>query len=433
MNLLMGFEVIVGLSLIWFLLSTFVMHVQEWLAAVLRLRSRALEKTIFHMLKEKSFTNMFYEHPVIRSLGGDSGEGIFRKPSYIPAEQFASVLYSMVSGSSSESQIMLEGLYKVRENALSIRKKRLRENAIFELNRLIDMARIAGANRQSGSLDGLLVSTIHREIEALEVRFDLLRLPIQEMLNNTSALLERMNRLSVSPSPSMSAVTDEYERFSAGMVALSVTNPSLKTTLDSLLVELNFPENQNKVFDKFVAHIGGWFNGVMNRLTGIYKRKIQIMTFFIALLSAYFLNIDSIKIMHVLWQNSIEREVLSLEAERLIVGYLNEPDTEMSKEESLRLLGEYSVNFGLPIGWFGSWKTGDCISDEASSFVPGIKIFGYCYILEELEDAPSAYSWLLLKFAGFLITAIASTQGSSFWFDILTRFVNVRSSGAVPG
>jgi hypothetical protein len=327
---------------------------------------------------------------------------------------------------------MMEGLYKIKESIRSIRNKAEREQAASDLNRLIDIARLAGANRQDGPMDGLMMSTIHREIEALEDRFDALRKPIQDMLKNTSASLEKMERLSMfSVTPSLQTV-DEYGRFSVGMMALSITNPGLKTTLDSLLVDLNFPENQKKVPEKFVAHVGGWFTSVMDRLTGIYKRKVQLMTFSIALLSAFILNIDSINITRMLWQNPMEREILTAEAERVVAGYSSEP-AAMSKEEALRLLDEYSTRIALPIGWQGTWQSGACIKDDAVSFSPGIKMFGFCYLLDELESAPLSLSWVMIKLTGFLITAIAAVQGSSFWFDVLTRFVNVRSSGATPG
>jgi hypothetical protein len=48
------------------------------------------------------------------------------------------------------------------------------------------------------------------------------------------------------------------------------------------------------------------------------------------------------------------------------------------------------------------------------------------------QASTNGWSWLLTKLGGFLITGIASAQGSSFWFDILIKIVNIRSAGKKP-
>jgi hypothetical protein len=39
---------------------------------------------------------------------------------------------------------------------------------------------------------------------------------------------------------------------------------------------------------------------------------------------------------------------------------------------------------------------------------------------------------MLAKLAGLLMTGLALSLGAPFWFDVLTRFVNVRSAGTKP-
>jgi len=56
----------------------------------------------------------------------------------------------------------------------------------------------------------------------------------------------------------------------------------------------------------------------------------------------------------------------------------------------------------LPIGW----------EDEA---------------LETKKLWKSPLNWLLLL-AGYLMTALAATLGGPFWFDMLRRFINIRSA-----
>jgi hypothetical protein len=41
--------------------------------------------------------------------------------------------------------------------------------------------------------------------------------------------------------------------------------------------------------------------------------------------------------------------------------------------------------------------------------------------------------WLLFKIFGLLISAFAVSLGAPFWFDLLSKFVNIRGSGVPPG
>ncbi|MEU7908022.1 hypothetical protein [Actinoplanes sp. NPDC049118] len=45
---------------------------------------------------------------------------------------------------------------------------------------------------------------------------------------------------------------------------------------------------------------------------------------------------------------------------------------------------------------------------------------------------PAAGDWLL-KLLGLALTAAAAAIGAPFWFDLLNRLVNLRSTGRRPG
>ncbi len=40
--------------------------------------------------------------------------------------------------------------------------------------------------------------------------------------------------------------------------------------------------------------------------------------------------------------------------------------------------------------------------------------------------------WLLFKLFGLLVSAFAVSLGAPFWFDLLSKFVNIRAAGAPP-
>ena len=64
----------------------------------------------------------------------------------------------------------------------------------------------------------------------------------------------------------------------------------------------------------------------------------------------------------------------------------------------------------LPIGW--------------SSNPNDPRYFGY----PELSPG-----WVFYKLFGLLISVLAVSLGAPFWFDTLSKFVNLRSAGTPPG
>ena len=71
-----------------------------------------------------------------------------------------------------------------------------------------------------------------------------------------------------------------------------------------------------------------------------------------------------------------------------------------------------SAQLGLPLGW--SLK----LQDQETTQDP--------------RNFPITAGGWILKGLGLLITGIAISQGSSIWFDVLGRLVNLRGSGGKP-
>jgi hypothetical protein len=70
------------------------------------------------------------------------------------------------------------------------------------------------------------------------------------------------------------------------------------------------------------------------------------------------------------------------------------------------------------------------ITHAVQQLEPFATLFGYL-------DYPGAASatlagWAALKLTGEVITVFAILQGAPFWFQLLTRLVNLRSSGPPP-
>jgi hypothetical protein len=150
-----------------------------------------------------------------------------------------------------------------------------------------------------------------------------------------------------------------------------------------------------------------WFNEAMDRVSGWYKRRAQILLFMIGVIVVAVTNADSLTIASTLWSNSTLREAVSAEAQvRVQAGDTGAetPTPSENVEELLRL--------GLPIGWV--WSPSDAQADDPRAS----------------PDTPLGW---VLKGVGLLFTTAALTMGAPFWFDTLKRFVTVRTAGKKPG
>jgi hypothetical protein len=154
---------------------------------------------------------------------------------------------------------------------------------------------------------------------------------------------------------------------------------------------------------KLEAGIEGWFNDSMDRVSGWYKRKAQVVTFVVAAIITIGLNADSLALANAMIQNPAAREAYVAQASALVPtaagsGIPSTSVAEIKKAmEPLGLsLGWRAVNAADPVGWFlapANWL----------GFVPG-----------------------------WLITTFAVLMGAPFWFDIVGRVANLRSSGNPP-
>jgi hypothetical protein len=124
------------------------------------------------------------------------------------------------------------------------------------------------------------------------------------------------------------------------------------------------------------VEIATWFDSGMSRVSGVYKRKAQLFTFFIALAVAGLLNIDSFHLFATLWRHAS------------FVGQLSAAGVHDPAKQAVDNL------LTLPVGWGQPFHPVACL--------------------------------------GWLLTASTALFGAPFWFDILSRLGNLRGSGRSP-
>jgi hypothetical protein len=142
-----------------------------------------------------------------------------------------------------------------------------------------------------------------------------------------------------------------------------------------------------------------WYNDGMERVAGWYKRKTQLVLFFVGLIIAVSLNVDSITIGRSLWANPALRSYAVAAAEQYaLANSKTAPKPSADAQQDLAVL----QSLALPIGWSHV---------QGTPGKPSLSISNLVFVL-----------------TGWFLTAIAMTLGAPFWFDTLNRFMVVRST-----
>jgi len=169
-------------------------------------------------------------------------------------------------------------------------------------------------------------------------------------------------------------------------------------------------EHVDKAIETGQENVEKWFDNSMDRLSGWYRRWTQKIAFGVALVIAIVFNIDSLYMGQELWRNPAMREASSA----YIQSYVEKEtanEGDLSKAE-LKTIQASLEAIEFPTGWHGIPK-------------------GTPINLENIKHWIFWHFWLI-KIIGWLVSAVAAMQGAPFWFDILKKLVNVRSTGTNP-
>lgn len=157
------------------------------------------------------------------------------------------------------------------------------------------------------------------------------------------------------------------------------------------------------------------FDAVMDRASGWYKRRTQFMTFIIAVLLVVGGNIDSLNLSMVLASDSAVREKLVTIAQQKV---------DEAKKQTQCVNHSKTDNCTQPVNeelQSANEQYKDAVADLKSA---GLEL-GWKMLPEDWK------AWLA-KVVGLLITVFAVSLGGPFWFDILQRVMQVRSTGPKP-
>ncbi|GAB4252501.1 MAG: hypothetical protein Kow0027_17210 [Saprospiraceae bacterium] len=162
--------------------------------------------------------------------------------------------------------------------------------------------------------------------------------------------------------------------------------------------------------EDFKNRLQGWFDDVMWQASGWYKRHMQLVTLLVGLGIAAGLNADAIQMYRHLTTNVAAREQLNLLAEAFVQNNPELPQ-QLAPGDSLSM---------------EQIRTGVREFVESDDFSNMSNILGLGWQPGDLSVG--AEDWTIRIF-GWLLTALAISLGAPFWFDILKKIINIRSSG----
>lgn len=199
----------------------------------------------------------------------------------------------------------------------------------------------------------------------------------------------------------VSTLTAKYGKGQTAAALLSsVGNEGLTRTLLAIMGE--GPSDAAALEDA----VRIWYDTVMDRISGWYKRRSQFVLFLVGLFYACVMNIDALQLSQRLWTDSALTAQLVQKAEAAQPGAAPAAGAT-ALDQTKQAKAQAQTVQALPIGW------------------PSARF-------EKTRDVGEFGVALVFALIGWIVTAFAASLGSPFWFDGIGWLLALRGTGAKP-
>ena len=180
-------------------------------------------------------------------------------------------------------------------------------------------------------------------------------------------------------------------------------------------------QTAGKDLTKAQTAIENWFNGAMDRVSGWYTRRKQLVSVVPAAILTIFVNADSLSMANKLWVNpTLRQEIVNrAQADKDKVQKLMSaayPDPNNPTKAEVRQPDDKSVltsqSLLREVGDLVGWKTEFAVVHN--------------------RDLGATIAGSFAHIPGWILTMIAVSLGAPFWFDALNRIMNIRAAGKSP-
>ena len=272
--------------------------------------------------------------------------------------------------------------------------------------------------------------------------------------NEQNCLGSALNELT----PDEYRIYQDYQSYQRIDRALDYLPKSFKDSLSILArrAQSRGHDVSNSVSD-FRGEVATWFDRSMTRTSGVYKRNAKGVALIIGLSIAMFTNSDTFHIFSRVASDDNLRRVITQRASQTVQ---NDGSQNSNVSQNLRNLKDQTqevlADIPLPITWNPSNLSQqlDCpYNSNAPELVTGKpytlltheqwnELYKSCMSTTSVPDIALPLQVLQMitvkpfgflgMFSGWWISGVAIAMGAPFWFDLLSKVVNVRNSGSKP-
>ncbi len=491
MNLPVIIDIIIGLVFIYLTLSLLASEIQELIATVLQWRAEHLKKSIEVLISGGSegakdplqfkrvgqLANAIYANPIIKDLNqGAKGllpEG-FRSithrlghfcllmtgtknvfgtklsgPSYISAESFSTSLLDTLKISSLVRSISKARLERFKDLQLAQIQvigeglnlpdstKPIIEQEFgwltAEFNRVVedyknDLGSLNNSLDRMSEKLGFYINDsqvylpetelggreFQRQMAFVKASFDseferaALRAQLQPSLSNLLNTVRKVRKTQGTVAEIMEEKEDSliYKQIQE---TLDIMPESLKRSLYILAQRAEGDGDIQEQLQRFQKEIEVWFDQSMQRASGVYKRNARGVAILLGTAIAIATNADSINIVNRLSKDSMLRSTVNLYAQQLVEKNAKTKLDNLTNLTKVQQDVDRALdNVALPFGW-----------NEPNR----IQVDAQGNLL---------FPTLMAKLLGWILSGVAISMGATFWFEALSKIINIRNAGKKP-
>jgi hypothetical protein len=405
-------EVAIGVVFIYLFLSLICSAINEGIASTLNKRGSNLFEGVKNLLNDPKFTGLaqqLYTHGLIDGISQEASNPgkQNRLPSYMSSNTFALSLLDILGS---------QGVTQSYQETANQRQAELAEAQANLAATPGDAALQSKVNEAQTALTK--ANAILLKAEAVKQAHAAANVAAQQVTSHKD--LARLQNASQKLAEALSLGRSLAAEFpdQLGNIERAVNTLPDGHTKQSLLVLINKTKREApQGADQLAAlrnqiiglerNVEVWFNDAMDRCGGWYKRWTQKVLLVISILLVLGTNADTIMLVKRFSRDNALRASVVSAAERAVQYDAGNPAENAAARQDLLKEAE---KIQLPLGW---------VSNPNDPF--------------KTDQIPNSFLGFLLKALGLLISIFAVSLGAPFWFDMLSKFINLRGAGTPPG
>ena len=229
------------------------------------------------------------------------------------------------------------------------------------------------------------------------------------------------------------AGTMSFDAMQSGLNEAKSMNPELSRLIDRICPTVGIPsgggpgvsysiEDVNQKVAEYRKNAEKWFDNIMGSASTWYRQNALTWAFGIGLVLAIIFNIDTINITEQLWREPTVRQALVAQAQNFEL---------VNGTDNISQVPGYFDSLSMPVGWTSIPAADASVCRQFITFTAegsvAYRAGNECRVMVNIPPINNLWGWVI-KLLGLVISAFAARQGAPFWFDLLRKLVNLRSS-----